>query len=112
MLSYEFIAGLLFGAGVGGHALRLVTLDSLKGPRAFIAWSAMVIYGLGVALCLFEQAAGLYIAIVFPVVGVSAVLLTKNKVDAFQRVLGVFQLVALFASALRLLSGAWLLLGP
>jgi hypothetical protein len=112
MLSYGFIAGLLFGAGVGGHALRLVTLDSMKGPRAFIAWSAMAIYGLGALLCLLEQVVGLYIAIVFPVVGISAVLLTKNKVDAFQLVLGVFQLVALVASVLRLLSGAWLLLGP
>jgi hypothetical protein len=108
---YGLIAGLLLGAGVDGHALRLVTLnpeeyvvldghlsdaDARKAERTrrFIAWSAIVIYGLGAALCLQQSVWGLIIAIVFPAVGVAAVLVTGHKIDLFQAVLGVPQLLA------------------
>lgn len=106
---YELIAGLLFGSGVGGHALRLVTLEPVDTKstraRAFIAGAAMVIYAIGGALCLAHDPAGLLIAILFPVVGVTAVVATGHKVDAFQVVLGVPQVVAAVLSVAVLLGG-------
>ncbi len=118
---YGFIGGLLLGAGVGGHALRLVTLNpeeyvSLDGPfgddgrrteraRRFIAWSAIVVYGLGSVLCALHNVGGPIIAIVFPVVGVTAVLtVAKTKLDTFQIVLGVFQSLAAALSVAALLA--------
>jgi hypothetical protein len=116
-MTYGFIGGLLFGAGVGGHALRFTMQPDpavrsgaapiavpLDRTRAFIAGSAMLIYGLGAALCLFSSAVGLWIAILFPIVGVTAVLVTGHKLDAFQIVLGIFQAVAAVLSILTLLS--------
>jgi hypothetical protein len=119
---YGFISGLLVGAGVGGHALRLVTLnpeeyvvldghlsnaDARKAERTrrFIAWSAIVIYGVGSVLCAFQNVGGPIIAIVFPFVGVTAVLVTGHKLDMFQIVLGVFQALAAVLSV-AVLTGA------
>lgn len=101
-MTYGFIGGLLFGAGVGGHALRFTMKPDRA--RAFIAGSAMLIYGIGAALCLFSSPIGLWIAILFPIVGVTAVLVTGHKLDAFQIVLGIFQAVAAVLSILTLLS--------
>ena len=114
-MTYGIIAGLLWGAGVGGHALRLVTLnpeeyvvldghlpytDALKAERArrFIAWSAIVVYGLGGLLCACQSPIGPAIAILFPLVGVTAVLVTGHKIDLFQVVLGIPQVVAALLS--------------
>jgi hypothetical protein len=99
---YLFVSGILLGAGVGGHALRLVNLyedpKALEKSRVFIAWSAVFIYGLGALLTFFGCPAGLYIAIVFPIVGITAVTITGYKIDTFQIVLGLFQILAAVVS--------------
>lgn len=92
------LVGLLLGAGVFGHALRLVTIwpiGARKG-RAVVAVSACVVYALAALLCACESPVGYAIAVIGPVVGLSAVtLLPEADVDAFQVVLGVAQFVAL-----------------
>lgn len=106
VLVQGFIAGSLLCAGVGGHALRLVTLrGALFAPenrgRVFIAVSAIVIYGLATVLVLLGLTAGYWLALIFPFVGVSAVLLLGKRahIDLFQVVLGVFQFLAAGLSA-------------
>jgi hypothetical protein len=118
-----FVSGLLFGAGVGGHVLRLVELSKkedeeyfptedrklwrIKAPedkrgRYFVAISAILLYGLASALAGFGVSAGLWIAIIGPMVGVSAVLILGGKVDRFQIALGVFQVIGAIVSAVAL----------
>lgn len=99
--TYAFLAGLLLGAGVGGHALRL-TETPLPAARRDIAVAAVVLYGVAAIGAATQNPAGPLIAVVGPAIGVSAVLLTGYKIDRFQAVLGVFQ-------ALAAAIGAWLL---
>jgi hypothetical protein len=102
--AHGFISGLLFGAGVGGHALRLVMLvqDGLpfqqQRGRYFVAISAIVFYSIAFILVALGWKSGLVLSIVGPLIGVSAVLLLKQKIDLFQIVLGVFQLVAVIGA--------------
>jgi hypothetical protein len=99
---YGLIAGLLFGSGVGGHALRILT--TTDPTRLFIAYAAMVIYFGGGVFCLMPNPiAGLVIAVLFPIVGVTAVIVTGHKVDKFQIVLGIPQVVAAVLSVVALL---------
>jgi len=87
--------GLLFGAGVGGHALRLVTLDGDFGPRFLVAGFACLLYAVAGSLAWAEKKSGLWISILGPVGGVTAVLLAPGaSIDTFQIVLGVPQAVA------------------
>ena len=95
--AYGFLAGLLLGAGAGGHALRL-TETPLPKARRDIAVAAIVLYCLAAVGAALQSVVGPLIAIVGPVVGVSAVLLTGYKIDRFQAVLGVFQLLAALVS--------------
>lgn len=98
-LAYSYLSGLLFGAGVGGHALRLTLLSEGgfkkedKG-RIFVAISAMTIYGIATVLALYQNYGSLIIASVGPLLGVSAVYLFHKEIDRFQLVLGIFQAVA------------------
>jgi hypothetical protein len=103
-----FVSGLLFGAGVGGHVLRLVELSQDPAPfhekrgRYFVAISAIVLYSIASILTGLGYSAGLWIAIIGPLVGVSAVLILGGKVDRFQIALGVFQAVGAVVSAVAL----------
>ena len=102
--AYFFAAGLLLGAGVGGHALRLVVLsqdnepDAQQRGRYAVAIAGMVLYGFAALLASLQHPLGLVITIVGPGVGVGAVLVLGAKVDRFQVVLGVFQLAAAVVS--------------
>jgi len=89
-------SGLLLGAGVGGHALRLVTLEFTDiGPRHAVAGLACLLYAVAGGLTWAEKKAGLWISILGPLGGVTAVLLAPNSsIDTFQIVLGVPQAVA------------------
>ena len=102
-----FVAGVLFAGGVGGHFLRLVMIreypsDDDKG-RKFVAWSAVALYTcatLLVLLGIWTQTtrilqSGYFVAIVGPMIGLSAVVLLRKKVDLFQKMLGLFQIAAL-----------------
>ncbi|TAL41404.1 MAG: hypothetical protein EPN91_10845 [Salinibacterium sp.] len=127
------VAGLLIGAGVGGHALRLVTpgpvaatceglgcalgTRSIRGSskaadaRRFIATSAMVLYSIAAVLVLRGYASGYMVAVLGPLVGLSAVLIARRtdkdvQVDRFQVVLGLFQGIAAVAS-IAAWCGAW-----
>lgn len=92
---WALAAGILFGAGVGGHALRLVVLEGGLGARHLVAGAACLLYGVAALLTFLEKKAGLWITVIGPMVGISAVLLAPNaSVDAFQITLGVFQAVA------------------
>lgn len=96
--------GLLLGAGVGGHALRLVTLEGDIGARHLVAGFACLLYGTAAALTWAEKRSGLWISILGPVGGVTAVLLAPGaNIDTFQIVLGVPQ-------ALATLLAVWVLL--
>jgi hypothetical protein len=101
---WGLVTGLLVGAGVFGHALRLVILgtDEFVGRHA-VAGFAVLLYGVASAFAFFRHRAGLWIAVLGPVGGITAVTLSPNAhVDAFQIVLGVPQIMAL-ALALYLL---------
>ncbi|MCZ7586230.1 MAG: hypothetical protein M5R36_24525 [Deltaproteobacteria bacterium] len=89
--------GLLVGAGVGGHALRLVVLGmSGIGARHAVAGFAVLLYGTAAALTFMQRKAGLWIAVLGPLGGVTAVTLAPGaSIDTFQVVLGVFQFLAL-----------------
>lgn len=97
------LVGLLVGAGVFGHALRLVTLQGQPDAagRRGVAVAAIVIYGVASALLLgSDSKAGLWVATVGPLLGLSSVLVLKafgrsSGVDHFQIVLGVPQAVAI-----------------
>lgn len=115
-----FVTGLLVGAGVDGHALRIVTLredgvpDGGQRGRYFVAISAIIFYsvsallvGAGSVVHPYVPVAGLVLSIVGPFIGVSSVLLLKQKVDLFQGVLGVPQFIAVFAAAWVLVSAWW-----
>jgi hypothetical protein len=99
---WGLVSGLLFGAGVAGHALRLVVLGAFGDPgappadgRHAVAAVAIALYGLALALTLARRRAGLWIAVLGPFVGATAVLvLPSASIDAFQVVLGVPQFVA------------------
>ena len=97
---YGFISGLLLGAGVGGHALRLVLLGSEDfTARHFVALSAVFIYGVAAFLAFLKNKAGLYIAIFGPLSGITMVTLAKNAhIDTFQVVLGISQFIAMIFS--------------
>ena len=103
MTKYPFVSGLLLGAGVGGHALRLVELSAapVDGQlgRYFVAISAILLYGTASVLAGLGYHAGLWIAIIGPLIGVSAVLLLGGRVDSFQLALGVFQVIGAVVSA-------------
>jgi hypothetical protein len=102
------ILGLLLGAGVGGHALRIVTLD-LTDPRSksrkYIAVGAMVLYAIAAVQVFFHYTSGSFLTIFGPVVGVTAVIGSGTKVDLFQLVLGVFQILAAVAAIALLVNG-------
>jgi hypothetical protein len=97
---WGFVAGLLIGAGVGGHALRLVTLGLGEiGPRHAVAGFAILLYGIAGTLVYLRRPAGLWIAILGPVGGITAVTLSPNaNIDLFQVVLGIPQMIALALS--------------
>jgi len=106
---YMFLAGNLFGSGIGGHALRLTDLITQKIPfteqktRYVVAIGAMLIYGLGTVLALFQNPGALLIAMGGPILGVSTVLISGKKVDPFQVVLGLPQLVSFILAVALLL---------
>lgn len=93
---WGLISGLQLGAGVGGHALRLVTLHHEPlGFRQVVATGALIIYGAAFGLTLRRHRAGLWIALIGPFVGVAAVVTVMSEPpDAFQVVLGIPQLIA------------------
>lgn len=114
------IAGILIGAGVGGHVLRLVVLydeyqfhadvaaafgmpatTSVKG-RALVALAAVALYSVAAVLVMLGQDAGLWVALGGPLVGLAAVLALHAQVDSFQRALGVFQAIASVLAAYML----------
>ncbi len=99
--AWGLVAGLLLGAGAGGHALRLVTLvDQPLGARHAVAGFAVALYALAGLLALARRREGLWIAILGPVGGVTAVTLAPNAhIDLFQIVLGVPQMAALALAA-------------
>lgn len=95
-------AGLLLGAGVGGHALRLVVLGtdfsnmSNIGSRHYVAGFAILLYLIAGLLTLFKSKIGLWIAILGPLGGITAVTLSPNAhIDLFQVVLGIPQFLAI-----------------
>jgi hypothetical protein len=94
---WGFIAGLLLGAGAGGHALRLVVLgmDTLT-TRHYVAGFAVILYLVAGLLVCLRRKAGLYIAILGPLGGITAVTLSPQaQIDTFQVVLGIPQFLAI-----------------
>jgi hypothetical protein len=94
---WGFTAGLLLGAGVFGHALRLVTLaDTEVGPRHYVAGFAVLLYLVAALLVFFKNKLGLLISILGPLGGITAVSLSPNaQIDLFQIVLGIPQFLAI-----------------
>lgn len=96
------LIGNLVGSGIGGHALRLVTLGPGLTTRHYIAWAGVALYAICTTLCVLQLSAGFVLTILGPVVGISATLITKNKVDAFQVFLGLFQVVSMVFACILL----------
>lgn len=94
---WGFVAGLLLGAGVCGHALRLVVLEfNTIGPRHYVAGFAILLYLVAGILVLYKQKTGLWITILGPIGGITAVSLSPNAhIDLFQIVLGIPQFLAI-----------------
>ncbi len=89
------LVGSLVGSGVGGHALRLVALGTAQpSSRHYVAVAGIVLYTVAAVLTATGALSGPVISILGPVVGLTAVLLSKSKVDTFQIVLGVFQVLS------------------
>ena len=95
---WGLISGLLIGAGVFGHALRLVILEPTWGGRHNVAAFAIVLYSVSGILTLFRNKLGLYIAIIGPLGGITAVTALGKHIDLFQFVLGIPQFMAIFLS--------------
>jgi len=94
---WGFIAGILIGAGVGGHALRLQILgfETWTG-RHTVAAAAVFLYLVAGILVYLKKPLGLWITILGPLIGITAVTLSPNaQIDGFQMVLGVPQFLAL-----------------
>lgn len=100
------VAGLLWGASVG-HVLRLLELGwTWSGPlnawtgRDGVACAAVVIYAVSSVLAWLERREALWVSVLGPLGGLTAVILLPTAhVDAFQVVLGGIQAVALVISA-------------
>ena len=96
-------AALLFAASVG-HALRLVDLGwTLHGPgrdltgRDYVAIAAIIGYGVVSVPVWLERKIWLWVSIIGPFVGLSAVILIPGATpDLFQVVLGIIQFVGMF----------------
>lgn len=101
---WGIVTGLLLGAGAFGHALRIVVLDnSAYSDRHTVAIAAVVIYLTASILTFFKNKIGLYIAIIGPLMGITAVTLSpKAQIDLFQMVLGIPQFLAIFLSIVLL----------
>jgi hypothetical protein len=97
---WGFITGMMFGAGVFGHALRLVTLIGEPwGERNFVGIAGMVLYGAASILTWYKMKIGLWIAVIGPLIGLSFVAFGhKTHVDTFQIVLGIPQFLAIAVS--------------
>ena len=94
---WGFTAGLLLAAGVFGHALRLVILgmDNI-GPRHYVAGFAVLLYLVTAILVFAKNKIGLWITILGPLGGITAVSLSPNaQIDLFQIVLGIPQFLAI-----------------
>jgi hypothetical protein len=103
---WGLVTGLLLGAGVFGHALRIVILDNSSfTDRHTVAIAAVVMYSIASILTFFKHKAGLYIAIIGPLMGITAVTFSpKAQIDLFQLVLGVPQFLAIFLSVYLLIN--------
>lgn len=104
-LIWGIIVGLLIGAGVFGHALRLQTLgfDEWTG-RHVVAGAGVLLYLISGILVYFRKPLGLWIAIIGPLTGIIAVVLSPNAhIDSFQLILGIPQFLAIFLSIYVLL---------
>ena len=102
---WGIIAGLLIGAGVFGHALRLEVLgfEAWTG-RHTVASAGVALYLVAGILVYFKKKLGLWIAIVGPLIGITAVTISPNaSIDTFQLVLGIPQFLAIFLSIYLLL---------
>jgi hypothetical protein len=102
------LVGLLVGAGVFGHALRLVTLD-FHDPddraRIAVASFAIGLYAVAAGLVLAGGPVGPMIAVGGPILGITAVVLSGGRVDMFQIVLGVPQVLAAVVAIVLLRGG-------
>ena len=98
---WGFVAGLLLGAGVAGHALRLVVLGPEGAPaRLAVAALGVILYAVATALVWQRNKLGLWIAVLGPLGGITAVTLSPSaQIDLFQVTLGIPQMVALVCSA-------------
>ncbi len=97
---WGLVTGLLIGAGIFGHALRLVILGTDKiSARHTVAAFAVLLYGVASALAFHRRRTGLWIAVLGPLGGITAITLAPNAhIDTFQIVLGVPQFLALGVS--------------
>lgn len=99
---WGLVAGLLLGAGVGGHTLRLVVLGidfnnmSSITSRHYVAGFAILLYLIAGILTFLKNKIGLWIAILGPLGGITAVTLSPNAhIDLFQVILGIPQFLAI-----------------
>jgi hypothetical protein len=108
------IGGALLGIGwmhlVRYHGATSKYLSALfRGDppeRQKIALAGFVLYTLAGLLCslpwFVPQAFGLGIAVVGPLIGVTAVLATGHRIDHYQGAVGVFQFVTLLAAVTQI----------
>lgn len=84
----------LLGIGIA-HALRWIVFPQDPINRKVIAAAGFVIYTVGAILAAVALVWAQAIAVVFPLVGVAAVLLTKSKIDNWQLAVGITQFAAI-----------------
>ncbi len=95
------ILGLLIGANLGGHVLRLTLLGfSTITQRHYIPLFALVLYGVAAVLVFLKRKAGLWIALLAPLVGLLIISIVPNlHLEPFQVAMGLIEFPAILCAA-------------
>lgn len=98
---WGIVLGLLIGANLGGHVLRLTLLGfSAITPRHYIPIFALVLYFVAAVLVFLKQKVGLWIALLAPFVGLIIISIVPNlHLEPFQVAMGVIEFPAVLCAA-------------
>jgi hypothetical protein len=98
---WGIVLGLLIGANLGGHILRLTLLGfSPITPRHYIPIFALGLYFVAAVLVFLKQKAGLWIALLAPLIGLIIISIVPNlHLEPFQVAMGVIEFPAMLCAA-------------
>jgi len=98
---WGIVLGLLIGANLGGHILRLTLLGfSPITPRHYIPIFALGLYFVAAVLVFLKRKAGLWIALLAPLIGLIIISIVPNlHLEPFQVAMGVIEFPAMLCAA-------------